>query len=845
MPLPGATIARMAGATTTKRGDSRGLFKPLTHLKHEVIGVLLITLSLLTFLSLVSFVPADASLFGSSPSDGAPAGSTRNMIGSVGATLAAFLFGLFGGGAYLLSVLLAMLGARCFVEGELAVTLRSAAGSFAALLFLSGLLHLEVTAIPTLSSGFVYRGQAGGRVGLAIADGLRVYFASTGAHIIVLAGLIISLLLATPMSLADLARRLSQWWISCSELVILRVPAWWERCKETVAALLPERPADDIVKAKKSKPRPLKINRPEPVGLPATPVEEKPIVAGPEPVPESDTASAVPDQALPPLVEPVVKETRKKSKKSEVAMARAAAEGYLLPDPLELLSDPSGPIDRLTDEQLKAQSEVLTRALLNFGIEGKVTEVHPGPVVTMYEFEPAPGVKVARIVNLADDLALAMKAISLRIVAPLPGKSVVGVEVPNPSRETVSLKEVVTSEAFTKSRSKLRLALGKDIFGKPVTADLKTMPHLLVAGATGAGKSVALNTMLLSMLFTSKPDEVKLLLVDPKMLEFKAYDGLPHLLRPVITDAKSAARGLGWVVQEMERRYKLLAEAGVRNMDDYNRRVAQEQGVLLKEASEAKPTQEDLPIEFLSEDARLAAGEGTVSEGPKLIMEPKTPPSPLPYIVVMIDELADLMAVAPKEVEEKITRLAQMARASGIHLILATQRPSVDVLTGLIKANFPARIAFQVSSKTDSRTILDANGAEALLGRGDMLYLASGTGKLVRLHGSFVPDDDVHRTVEFVKKQASPVYTEELKSLKQEDTREEEERDEVYEQAKDLVMSSGQASASLIQRRLRVGYPRAARMIEQMEQDGIVGAPGRDGRREVLARKGPVGGDDL
>jgi S-DNA-T family DNA segregation ATPase FtsK/SpoIIIE len=265
------------------------------------------------------------------------------------------------------------------------------------------------------------------------------------------------------------------------------------------------------------------------------------------------------------------------------------------------------------------------------------------------------------------------------------------------------------------------------------------------------------------MLFTSKPDEVKLLLVDPKMLEFKAYDGLPHLLRPVITDAKSAARGLGWVVQEMERRYKLLAEAGVRNMDDYNRRVAQEQGVLLKEASEAKPTQEDLPIEFLSEDARLAAGESTVSEGPKLIMEPKTPPSPLPYIVVMIDELADLMAVAPKEVEEKITRLAQMARASGIHLILATQRPSVDVLTGLIKANFPARIAFQVSSKTDSRTILDANGAEALLGRGDMLYLASGTGKLVRLHGSFVPDDDVHRTVEFVKKQASPVYTEELK----------------------------------------------------------------------------------
>jgi S-DNA-T family DNA segregation ATPase FtsK/SpoIIIE len=836
----------MGGATTTKRGDTRGQSKPPTHLKHEVIGVLLITMSLLTLLSLVSYVPTDASLFGSSSSGSAPAGSTRNLIGSVGATLASFLFGLVGGGAYLLSALLAMLGARCFVEGELAVTLRSAAGSLAALLFLSGLLHLEVTAIPTLSSGFVYRGQAGGRVGQAMAEGLRGYFASTGAHIIVLAGLIISLLLATPMSLADLARRLSQWWISVGELVVLRVPARWERCKETLSALLPERMIGEDARPKKLKPRPLKINRPAPVAATAPPpVEEKPAETAPGPVPALEPVSAAPVPDLPATAEqPVAKETRKKSKKAEVATTRAASEGYMLPDPLELLSDPSGPIDRLTDEQIKAQSEVLTKALLNFGIEGKVTEVHPGPVVTMYEYEPAPGVKVARIVNLADDLALAMKAISLRIVAPLPGKSVVGVEVPNPSRETVALKEVVTSEAFTKSRSKLRLALGKDIFGKPVTADLKTMPHLLVAGATGSGKSVGLNTMLLSLLFTSKPDEVKLLLVDPKMLEFKSYDGLPHLLRPVITDAKSAARGLGWVVQEMERRYKLLAEVGVRNVDDYNRRVAKEQGTLPKEAPEAKAVQEDLPIEFLSEDARLAAGESTVPEGPKQIMEPKTPPSPLPYIVVMIDELADLMAVAPKEVEEKIARLAQMARASGIHLVLATQRPSVDVLTGLIKANFPARIAFQVSSKTDSRTILDANGAEALLGRGDMLYLASGTGKLVRLHGSFVPDDDVHRVVEFVKKQASPVYTEELQSLKQEEAKEEEGQDEVYEQAKELVISSGQASASLIQRRLSVGYPRAARMIEQMEQEGIIGAPGRNGRREVLARKGPAGGDD-
>jgi S-DNA-T family DNA segregation ATPase FtsK/SpoIIIE len=350
--------------------------------------------------------------------------------------------------------------------------------------------------------------------------------------------------------------------------------------------------------------------------------------------------------------------------------------------------------------------------------------------------------------------------------------------------------------------------------------------------------------MLLSLLFGAKPDEVKLLLIDPKMLEFQTYDGIPHLLRPVITDPKSAARGLAWVVQEMERRYKLLAEAGVRNIDAYNRKVAEIQGVV-SDLWEGKP--EQAKLQFMTEEERLSRGETAEpggENGPTDSGAARTPPEPLPYIVVMIDELADLMMVAPKDVEDKIARLAQMARASGIHLVLATQRPSVDVLTGLIKANFPARIAFQVSSKTDSRTILDANGAEALLGRGDMLYLASGTGRLMRLHGSYVSDDDVRRVVEFVKKQALPTYNQELQALKLEEAAEEEAKDEVYEQAKDLVLSTGQASASLIQRRLRVGYPRAARMIEQMEAEGLVGAAGRDGRREVLGPRGPVGGDE-
>lgn len=799
----------MGSSTTAKRGDARRASSPPSHLKREVIGVVLIALSLLTLLSLVSFVPGEGRILSGTVASPQP----RNLIGSVGALFASSLFFLIGGAAYLFPLLLGLLGARCFTQSTLSIRIRNAAASLSALLFLSGFLHLEVTAVPTVSSGFVNRGIAGGICGQLLAESLRTYFASTGAHILIIAGFLVSMLYTTSVSLARLA---------------LRLPEWWNRAAGRISALIPERnPVEENEPpVKKTKAKPAKSIR--------SVIEE----VLPEPVSTSESTIGQP----PPKPAEEAPEAIETEPELQILSVQEEADDYVLPDPAELLSEPSGPLGRITEEELKAQSDILSRALLSFDIEGKVTEVRPGPVVTMFEFEPAPGTKVARIVNLADDLALAMKAVSLRIVAPLPGKSVVGIEVPNPYRETVSLKDVVTSEAFTRARSKLTLALGKDIFGAPVTTDLKTMPHLLVAGATGAGKSVSLNTMLISILLSARPNEVKLLLIDPKMLEFQTYDGIPHLLRPVITDPKSAARGLSWVVQEMERRYKLLAEAGVRNIDAYNRKVAGAQGVIGEGSAETKPDQPELPIQFLSEEERLSAGESVLSEGsPGSFAPPPTPPEPLPYIVVMIDELADLMMVAPKEVEDKIARLAQMARASGIHLVLATQRPSVDVLTGLIKANFPARIAFQVSSKTDSRTILDSNGAEALLGRGDMLYLASGTGRLVRLHGSFVSDDDVRRVVEFVKEQAMPTYNQELQTLKQEEAKEEEAQDEVYEQAKDLVLSTGQASASLIQRRLRVGYPRAARMIEQMETEGIVGAAGRDGRREVLARRGPVG----
>lgn len=802
----------MGSTTSGKRGEARRAPAPPSHIQREVIGVILIALSLLTLLSLLSFVPGEAETVAT----GAPAAAPpRNLIGSFGAVLAGGYFYLIGGAAYLFPFLLGKLGLRCFSQSPVSIRLRTALSSLGAVLFLSAFLHLEATAVPTLSSGFVYRGLAGGVMGQALAEGLRSWFASTGAHIVILASFLVSLLFTTPLSLTELVQGF---------------PARWAAWREKLAAMMPEPAVEAPVETSNRRQRSRAVKEIQ---------EAQPEKVSVEDSPETESAAVT---EWPVIQPPVVSfPTPAETNEPEIEAVSTAVDSghYQLPDPDELLSDPSGPVTRMSDDELKAQSDVLMRALASFGIIGKVTEVRPGPVVTMYEFEPSPGTKVARIVNLADDLALGLKAISLRIVAPIPGKSVVGIEVPNLARETVSMKEVVMSETFTKARSKLTLALGKDIFGASMIADLKTMPHLLVAGATGAGKSVGLNTMLLSILFSSRPSEVKLLLIDPKMLEFQSYDGIPHLLRPVITDAKSAARGLGWVVAEMERRYKLLSEAGVRNIDAYNRKVAGLHEAFAEETAAAN--QPELPIQFLTEEQRLSAGESMdpeVNPGPR---DRPTPPEPLPYIVVMIDELADLMMVAPKDVEDKIARLAQMARASGIHLVLATQRPSVDVLTGLIKANFPARIAFQVSSKTDSRTILDANGAEALLGRGDMLYLASGTGRLARVHGSFVSDDDVRRVVDFVKKQALPKYDPELQSLKQEDAAEEEAKDEVYEQAKDLVLTSGQASASLIQRRLRVGYPRAARMIEQMETDGIVGAAGRDGRREVLGRRGPVG----
>ncbi len=530
----------------------------------------------------------------------------------------------------------------------------------------------------------------------------------------------------------------------------------------------------------------------------------------------------------PPKIKPPVKKVEKSErieKEKQQPLFDAPVTGEL--PPLELLDERENDPERgYSQEALQALSKLLELKLSDFGITAEVVAVYPGPVITRFEIQPAPGVKVSRISNLAKDLARSLAVISVRVVEVIAGKSVVGIEIPNEDREIVNLRDVLASKAFEETRSHLALALGHDISGQPVVADLARMPHLLVAGTTGAGKSVGVNAMLLSLLYKSTPADVRLILVDPKMLELSVYDGIPHLLTPVITDMKDAANGLRWCVGEMERRYKLMASLGVRNLAGYNRKV--------QEAIKAGEPLED-PMWAPEPSFELTEEE---QERPHL--------EPLPSIVVVIDEFADMMMIVGKKVEQLIARIAQKARAAGIHLILATQRPSVDVITGLIKANVPTRIAFQVSSKVDSRTILDQGGAEQLLGHGDMLYLPPGTAIPVRVHGAFVDDHEVHRVVADWKRRGDPSY---IDGLLEEGSApgvmpgekveggegEDEESDALYDEAVHYVTKSRRASISSVQRKLRIGYNRAARLIEAMEAAGVVSDMGSNGQREVLA----------
>ena len=494
----------------------------------------------------------------------------------------------------------------------------------------------------------------------------------------------------------------------------------------------------------------------------------------------------------PSLAMPVVKEVARVAEVDEDIegfMAAPVARGDWKLPPVSLLDKHVNEQEEVDKEVYYKVSKQLEQKLNNFGVSGKVVGISPGPVVTTYEYSPAAGVKINKIAGLADDLALGLKAQSVRVAGSVPGKAALGIEIPNPSRSVVFMRDLICSEEYRAREDKLAIALGLDVVGNPTIANLARMPHLLIAGATGAGKSVAINTIIASLLFNATPAEVRLLMIDPKRIELSGYEGIPHLLHPVVVEPKLASRALMWAVREMERRYKLLEEAKVKSFDSYN------------EVSEEK----------------------------------------LPYIVIIVDELADLMMVASKDVEASIARLAQMARAAGMHLILATQRPSVDVLTGLIKANFPTRISFKVSSKIDSRTILDTSGAEHLLGLGDMLYLANGSSSLQRVHGAYISEKETEALIDFLKEQGKASYDESVTAAVEDEESSgisgEEEYDERYDEAVNIVCELGQASISMVQRRLRVGYNRAARMIEMMEREGVVGPADGSKPREVLARK--------
>ncbi|UCG13273.1 MAG: DNA translocase FtsK [Deltaproteobacteria bacterium] len=675
-------------------------------------------------------------------------GPVLNAVGIVGANLAAALLVAIGISAYWLPIFLLVAGFRLLLPRSAPRPIPLAVGSILLMVASSGLAALYW---PTLRLWGQHLPGTGGMLGLLLKSSLQHYLKPLGAYLFLWLLAMVAVLLVTSVSLTRTG---------------LTLTAGLRNLSQALRIFLKERGRKQEKRRKVSSK----------VAIIKTQAEKK---------------HEVPEQ-----------------KQAQFDFMTGEDE-FRLPD-LSLLDSVEKPVEGQDQQSLLMNSRILEKKLADFGVEGEVTEVLPGPVITMYEFKPAPGIKISKIVGLADDLALALKAASIRIVAPIPGKGTLGIEIPNLSRHPVVIRDVIHSPEFTQTKGKLILALGKDITGNPVVADLAKMPHLLIAGATGTGKSVSLNAIITSILFRGKPEEIRLLLIDPKRIELSSYEGIPHLLHPVVTDAKKANLALKWAVAEMERRYELLTLKGVRSIDRYNQLVSKPKSRPPKSTTATQGNETDD-----SEDQTL------------------------PYLILIIDELADLMMVASREVEESIMRLAQMARAAGIHLILATQRPSVDVLTGVIKANIPARISFQVSSRTDSRTILDANGAEALLGAGDMLMLPPGTAKMQRIHGAYASEAEIKRITDFLRRQRKPAYDDTILDHKDQasDTPADDELDEKYGEAVRLVMDTRQASISMLQRRLRVGYNRAARMIEMMERQGLVSASDGSKPREILPPK--------
>ncbi|MFA7683454.1 MAG: DNA translocase FtsK 4TM domain-containing protein [Syntrophales bacterium] len=745
----------------------------------EVKGVIHISLGLFFLLCLLSYSPADPSFTHYI----ADKSNVDNLIGLLGSYTADSLIRLLGWSVFFLPLLLFMAAYRYLTDETFRI-------KFLHLMGITGLV-LSTSIIVHVALGnrlmFGIELPSGGFLGLWIFSLLDNRLNIVGTILIATSIWFISLMIMSNFSVVFTAQILS------------RVSVFfWLRIHRIFSSL--RNRFNRTKESRSTREMPPKI---------ATPTETPP----PKPFPAPE-----------------------ESKKTEqVPFDFVLERGVFRLPPLSLLNEMPHKNMRVKKETLIANSRILEKKLADFGVEGKVVEVRPGPVITMYELEPAPGVKIAKITTLTDDLALALRAPSIRIIAPIPGKAVVGVEIPNPERESVYLKDVLDSDHFIHSTGRLPIALGKDIVGAPVIADLIKMPHLLIAGTTGSGKSVSLNAMICSILFRVPPDEAKFLMIDPKRLELAAYEGIPHLLHPVVVDPKKASQVLKWTVSEMERRYQMISTLGAKSIDMFNK-------ILERRAVETgKETMPDPTNPWMNEGV---SGENEDEETLLPVAQdaalPSMPLQKLPYIIIVIDELADLMMVAQRNVEESLARLAQMARAAGIHLILATQRPSVDVITGLIKANFRTRISFQVSSKVDSRTILDDHGAEKLLGAGDMLFIPPGTSRLTRIHGAFVSDKEINRIVEFVRKQAKPVYDESITAEipdEEEPGRDDREFDEKYDEAVELITDLGQASISLVQRYLKIGYNRAARIIEQMEREGIVGPSDGVKPRKVLARK--------
>ena len=742
----------------------------------EFLGVALFALALIWLISLVTYEPTDPVWFFTTTVPHAPA----NFVGRVGAFLAEVSFQLFGYGGYFLPAAIGIVGWHYFWCQTPDAAYTKAFGGAVLLICASAFFSLVLGSTELAAKTFDAGGTVGAGLGLALAE----YLNRTGSIIVLLTAMMLSVIMATQFSFGRLfaTATVGSRDVSARGLGALR--GWIDERRR-------ERARREVI-AKHTK----KTGAPPPVIKPARP-EGAALAPKPAPRPEPE-ASGV--RTAPPVIK-AKPETPSFLPDPEPPKAPAQRKNGTYALPPHSLLDAYKAERKIDERELMELARQLQEKCREFSVEGQVAQIHPGPVVTTFEFKPDAGVKYSKVTGLADDLCLAMQAESV-LIDRIPGKSTVGIQIPNPNREAISLRELLESDGYQRSTSKLTFALGKTIHGEPYFADLATMPHLLIAGSTGQGKSVGLNSMLTSILYRATPDDVRLIMIDPKRLELGMYEEIPHLLTPVVVDPKKAANALRWAVREMEERYKTLAAEGVRNIEQYNRNI------------------------------RLALQE----RGAAAATDPEAP-KPLPFIVVVIDELADLMMVASNEVEESICRLAQMARAVGIHLILATQRPSVDVITGLIKANLPARISFRVSSKTDSRTILDGNGAEQLLGKGDMLFLPPASSRCIRLHGPYISEQESARLASFLRKQGKPVFDDTITAEDEEKSGPgnlEFEKDELFDDAARIVVTSGQVSISYLQRKLRVGFSRAARLVDMMEADGLVSAGAAGKAREVL-----------